>query len=356
MRSTFILILFFLTTLTTAKAQSTKAFADSIRKAYHIPELNYAVVSSDKIIEMHAVGNKKINTNVKAALTDRFIIGSNTKTITSYIAFLLVKKGKIKWDTPFFELFPELKAKSNPAYYPFTLKDFITFRANLPGWSYGNDSPTQNEIKGSNEQQRYEFIAWELQQKQEQKQDTIYFSNPSYVAAGLMLEKASGKDYNTLVNDLGKELGIQFQFGQPNFKDENQPWGHDDMLLPESPADNYKLNWLLPAGNINVSLPDYVKFIQLQLKGLLGKSNTAEEFNVMHYGLPKFSYGWFQQTNEENKLIYSYHRGNPGTFLSEVHVCKATNKAFIFLVNVQSDEAEQGLKVLFDELNRKYSR
>jgi CubicO group peptidase (beta-lactamase class C family) len=304
---------------------------------------------------MHALGEKKLNSGLKAEITDRFRIGSNTKTITSYLAFQLVKKGKIKWETKFFELYPELKEKSNPSFYDITLKDLITFRANLPKWSYGNEIPDQNEIKGNEQQQRYAFIKWELQQKEPEKQD-FYFSNPDYVAAGLMLEKASGKDYKTLVKELGKELGIRFEFGQPNSKDPKQPWGHDDQLIPEKPGDNYKLNWLLPAGNINVNLPDYIKFVQMQLKGLAGNSKVLgkEQFNEMHFGLPGFSYGWFWNTDEENHLTYSYHEGTPGTFLSEVLICKERDKAIIIFSNVQSDDAFNGLKILYDELDKRF--
>jgi len=351
--------LLFLTILTNGQAQTTKEFADSIRKAYKIPELNYAVISSENILEIQALGTKKINSNSKAELTDKFRIGSNTKTVTSYIASVLVKEGKIKWDTKFFDLYPELKTKSNPAYYNFTLQDFLTFRANIISWTYTNSTPTKNEIEGNEQQQRYEFVSWVLQQKPiTEKNHVRYWSNPSYVAAGLMLEKVTGKDYKTLVAELGQKLNIKFGFGQPNFKDKNQTWGHNDKLMPEKPADNFKLNWLSSAGNLNVNLPDYTKFIQLQLQGLLGLSKvlTADEFNFMHYGLPEFSFGWKWFVDENSKLKYSFHEGNPGTFLSKVYICKDTNKAFILFTNVQSDDAEKGLKVLFDELNKKYGR
>src|SRR3954468_7067902 len=87
-------------------SQPNKKFADSIRVHYKIPELAYAVVSSDSIFEIQTLGVHKVNTNFTAKANDRFRIGSNTKTITSYIAAILVKKGKINWNTKFFALFP----------------------------------------------------------------------------------------------------------------------------------------------------------------------------------------------------------------------------------------------------------
>lgn len=356
MKKTGAFLLLFISTCNISYSQTMAKFVDSVRKAYHIPELNYAVISSEKAIEIQALGYKKVNSNLKAELTDKFRIGSNTKTVTSYIATLLVKEGKIQWNTQFFDLFPELKSKSNPAYYDLTLQDLLTFRANLIKWSYGNETPTKKEVKGNERQQRYAFVSWILQQNPVVEKNEIYWSNPSYVAAGLMLEKVTGKDYKTLVAELGKSLSIKFDFGQPNVKNIKQTWGHDENLEPEKPAENFKLNWLSSAGNINVSLPDYTKFIQLQLQGLLGKSKTltAKDFEFMHYGLPEFSFGWKWYIDEKNKLRYSFHEGNPGTFLTKVYICKDTYKAFILFANVQSDEAENGLKKVFEELKKKY--
>jgi CubicO group peptidase (beta-lactamase class C family) len=337
--------------------QQNRQFIDSVRIKHNIPEIAYAVVSSDSVLEINVLGYKKINSNLKADLSDRFRLGSLTKTITSYLAAALVKEGKIKWETKFFDLYPELKAKSNQATYNFTLKDFITLRAHLPIWSYGNKRPTQKEIKGNAQEQRYEFISWFFKQNKtiSEKQD-VYWSNPSYVAAGLMLEKATGESYEALITELGKNLNIDFQFGQPNLKDENQTWGHDENMNPEKPALNYKLNWLSSAGNINVNLPDYCKFIQMNLQGLQGKSKlfTAEEFDYMHFGLPEFSFGWNSEINKNEEIQYSFHNGNPGTFLTKVYICKTIDKAFILFANVQSEETDKGLILILKELEIKY--
>lgn len=347
---------FLLIMVAATSAQTNSFFADSIRIKYNIPEIAYAVVSSDSILEIQALGIKRVNTDLNANINDQFRIGSITKTITSYISSILVKQEKIKWETKFFDLYPELKAKSNSAYYDLTLHDFVTFRANLINWSYGNATPTQKEIDGTDKQQRYEFVKWILHQKPDKKKKTIYLSNPSYVAAGLMLEKATGKDYEILVQELGQKLGIRFGFGQPNLNDNNQPWGHDENLIPESPNLNYKLNWLSSAGNIKVNMPDFTKFIQLQLQGLLGKSQmlSSKEFEYMHFGLPEFSFGWKWYVDEKTKLRYSFHEGSSGTFLSKCFICKDMDRAYIIFANVQSEEANKGLMVLLEELKRTF--
>ena len=318
--------------------------------------MNYAIITSDTILEIKSLGNKRNDRISKSSLNDRFRIGSNTKTITSYIAFILVKEKKINWETKFFDLFPELKATSKKTYKDLTLRDLITFRANLISWTYTNEFPAENQIKGNEKEQRYEFSKWVLKQKPMKEKKEYYFSNPSYVLAGLMLEKASGKSYELLVKELGDKLNVNFEFGQPNLLDSNDTWGHNEFGNPESPNYNYKLNWLSSAGNINVSLSDYVKFIQIQLNGLQGNLDifSKEEFENMHYGLPRFSYGWNWLIDAESNLKYSYHRGNPGTFLSEVTIFPSRDLAFIFFLNIQSEDAEKALDVLFDEMVKRF--
>ncbi|MBA2611109.1 MAG: serine hydrolase [Bacteroidetes bacterium] len=335
-------------------AQSTFTFADSIRKVYGIPELAFAVVSSDVIYEMQTIGIKKIHSNLIANKYDRFRIGSNTKAITGFIAARLVKQKKVEWNTKFFDLYPELKEKSNKAYHQLTLLNLLSFRTKLNKYTYTDEVPAKEQFIGNEDQQRYQFAQWFFQQKPVESKDSVNFSNLGYVAAGLMLEKVSGRFYKELVNDLGKELDINFGFGAPNSIDTLQPWGHDAELKPEQLGDSYKLNWLLAAGNINMSLPDEIKFIQLQLQGLKGGSKllSKEEFNFLHFGLSKFSVGWFWLI-DGNKQKYSYNQGNPGTFLSKIYVYK--DKAFILFSNVQSDRADKGLDILFTDLKKRYN-
>lgn len=348
--------LLILTQVYSTRSQTLTQLVDSIRKEYRIPELGFAVISSDKVYEMQVLGSKKLNSTLTAALEDKFRIGSNTKEITGFIAALNVKESRISWNTKFFDLFPELKSISHQAYRELTLLNLLSFRTKLISYSYYFAEPKIDQFKGSEEEQRYQFLAWFLKQSPDTTTKEVHFSNLGYVAAGLMLEKATGKSYKTLVKDLGVKLGIDFRFGQPNCIDSlKQPWGYDKNLVAEPPMNNIKLNWLLAAGNITVSLPDFSKFIQLQLQGLNGKSQllTKEEFNFLFSGLAKFSVGWFCDKNATNQTYY-YHAGNPGTFLTEVHVFNQHNIAFILFANSQTTATEQGFGVIFNEFEKKY--
>ncbi len=335
----------------------TEIRADSIRRLYEIPELAYAVVSSDSVLEMHVLGYRRWGADYAAGPDDRFRIGSNTKAITGFIAARLVKQGVVSWDTRFFDLYPELRAQSQRAYHDLTLLDLLTFRTRLLKWTYTDSVPNDEEITGDESAQRHAFMAWCLRQPPVPKTNGPSFSNPAYVAAGLMLEKATGRSYAELVADLGEELGIHIAFGAPNAMDKDQPWGHDQDLEPEPPQENTKLNWLLAAGNIQLSLPDYSKFIQLQLAGAAGRSPllSFKEFRFLHQGRERFAVGWFWEKELTGDVVV-YNVGNPGTFLSKVYLLPGKDRAFILLCNAQTPAADEGLDALYLELRGKYVR
>ena len=356
MNKRFIIASLLIIVASITRGQGSAGFADSIRKTYLIPELNYSVVSSDSILEIQSLGYKKIGSDRKSDIHDLFRIGSNTKAITGFIAALMVKQGKIAWNTRFFDLFPELKKNSNPAYSNLNLLDLLSFRTRLPRYTYTNKYPTEDQFTGNEQQQRYQFILWALKQKPVPiTKDSMSYSNLGYVIAGLMLEKVSGKPYKELVADLGKKLNIHFYFGQPNNIDTLQPWGHNEHLIPEPPGQNNKLDWLLPAGNITLSLPDYARFIQLQLQGLAGKAAllSANEFKLLHYGRPVFSLGWFYNSDDSGN-VFTHNTGNPGTFLTNVYVFGARNRAIIIFANSQTSRAEEGENLLFEQLRKIY--
>lgn len=338
--------------------QTLTDFADSVRLKYKIPELAFAVVSADTIFELQTLGVQRINTDFKAKTDDRFHIGSNTKAITSFIAALLVEQGQLKWETRFLDLFPELKRKSRKEYQNITLEDLLTFRGKLPAYTYTFDKPTKKQINGNNAEQRFQLAKYFLVQKPMQFENGLTPSNADYILGGLMLEKATKKSFKDLVTEFGKTQGIVFGFDYPNLADTLQPWGHDIHLKPLPPLENYKLNWLLSAGNINVSLADYTKFIQLQLKGLNGQTKimSTKTFEKLLFGLPTFSYGWFNKVDTATHYHIAYNEGNAGAFITEVEIIKEIDKAFIIFTNSATIETKEGITILINHLKAKYGR
>lgn len=356
----YLLLLIVLTNLTIgARSQSLVAFADSIRKVYNVPALAYAVVKSDDIPTIGVVGVRRVNTNYTAKITDRFHIGSNTKGITAFIAAQLVNEGKIKWETKFLELFPELRPKKIRDYDSITLKDLLTFRALLQPYSYNSEQPTLKQITGDNAAQHYLLAKYFLSKKPAKADENgLTPSNANYILAGLMLEKASGKNYKNLVADLNEILEINYEFDYPNVTDTFQPYGHDENLNLIKPFDNYKLNWLLSAGNINSTITDYAVFLQLMLIGIKGEPSLipTSEYNKLLFGEPTFAYGWFNKIDKETNHHIAYNDGNTSAFISHVEIIKEPNIAYAVFANATSKQSSEAIAVLLKELQKRYGK
>lgn len=346
----------------TLNAQQPLTFADTLLLKNQIPELGFAVISKDSIFELRTLGyhrNDTKNDQTKATLNDNFHLGSNTKAITGFVAAYLVETKKIKWTTKFFDLFPSWKKSSNPAYYDITLAELLSHRAKIQPYTSGLEFQELPDFKGDKAQQRKQFAKYLLYEKPVKNTEKIYnYSNAGYSIASLMLEKVSGLSWEQLTKEtMLKLLSVNIEFGFPNKLDPKQTYGHwiqnDSLKVVESDVD-YNLALAEPAGDISMTLPDYAKFIQYNLKGLQGQDNVLKSttYEYLHYGLTDYSIGW-GNVNKSDKQ-FSEHSGSAGTFFCYTLLDKKRNLAYIIIANSATKQAQQGIFKLLDRLKQKY--
>ncbi len=360
------LILIFLSaiSLTIIKAQDFQGFTDSLMVRYNIPELSYAVISADSILDLKVFGFHRTDVKTeqtKAAFSDYFHLGSNTKAITGFIAAYLVEQNKIKWSTKFFDLFPSWKTKSNAAYYEITLADLLSHRAKIQPYTSGLEYQELPEFIGNQSAQRRQFSKYLLCEKPVRSSNKLYnYSNAGYSIAALMLEKVSGKTWEQLTKHIMlKTMQVDIQFGWPNKLNINQPFGHwmeGDTLKALLPNIEYNLALGEPAGDISMTLPDYAKFIQLNLNGLIGKNNILQSstYEFLHFGLKEYSIGWGNINNKDKQL--SEHSGSAGTFFCYTQIDKSNKLAYIILANSATTATQNGVFKLLGALQKYYSK
>ena len=348
-----------ITSTTICSGQQTSKFADSIRKAYKIPELSYAVVTDKSIMEIQAHGLHSITLNDLATLNDRFHIGSNTKAMTAFVIAKYVEKGKLKWTTKFFNIFPEWKANSKEEYYNITLQDLLSHRAKIQAFQGDND-PTIPDFKGTKQEKRSQFGKFVLTLNPLEIDSTHKFnySNAGYTLATLMLEEVTQKSWEQLVAKVfNKDLKLNVKFSWPENQKTKDTWGHsfeNDKITPVPSNTDYHLDFTEPAGDINIRLKDYAKFIQLNLKGLNGHNNylTAKTYKFIHKGLENYALGWYNIY--ENGKELSTHSGTAGTYYTLVHIDRVNGKAYIIFTNSFSADTQQGVRLLMRKLKENY--
>ncbi|NOT74971.1 MAG: serine hydrolase [Cyclobacteriaceae bacterium] len=349
----------FLFLVTISFGQKTRQFADSIHSVYNIPEISYAAIDSKSILEIAALGKHSIDLPDAATLNDRFHIGSNTKAMTAFIIAKYVEIGKLKWTTKFFDLFPAWKEKSRTDYENITLQDLLAHKSGVQPFQ-GEGDPKVPDFKGTNQEKRNQFgqLVLTLEPVKLDEQSLFIYSNAGYTLATLMLEKASGKSWEQLVEKVfNKDLKLNVKFSWPENQKQEDTWGHNsenDKLIPVPSTVDYHLDFTEPAGDINIKLKDYIKFIQLNLRGLSGENNylKASTYQFIHKGIENYSMGWFNIF--ENGKELSVHAGTAGTYYTIVHIDRLKGNAYIIFTNSFNTATQQGVKQLMKKLKENY--
>lgn len=351
---------------------------DSIRITHNVPSIAYGIIRNDSIIVINTVGYRDILTKERAQSEDLYHIGSNTKSFTGFLAAKMVEDNLIKWDTKFFDLYPELKNESNTTYYDITLRELLSHRARLINFDERGEielilTKYKKTIDNSFSlpEKRYFLVKEVLKSEplppyEECKRS---YSNVGFIAAALMLEKVSGQTWEKLMVKVSNDLKLGVHIGTPSELGLHQPKGHvnpmfinsniDKDLIPvhdgqrELPADFYEfLQLCTPAGNISISVNDFLKFLQLNISGINGENNylKAESYKQIFNTYPFYSMGWFNEPKD--KLRYS-HRGSSILFNSFAGISPENKLGIVIMINTYNDTA---ITEVFNLLWKNYAK
>lgn len=334
---------------------------DSLLRTHHLPALAAAIIEPGRI--RYVVGGQRRNDQPELAqLTDYWHLGSTTKGITSFVAARLVERGKLRWDTKLVDAVPELRGHVLPAYETATLGTLLTHRAGVRPYDTGPEISALPAFTGSISQQRLQFAQFVLQQSPVTLTTAPFaYSNAGYALAALMLERAARHSWEQLVARTCRRLGLRERLGFPNRQDAAQPWGHwlqhdqDTVLTALGPAIKYRIQPVLaPSGDVAMPLPDYARFVQLHLQGLLGQDNylRANTYQVLHFGQPAYAYGWAVNKVAETGAPVSVHDGSAGTFFCHTIIFPSERVAYVVITNAGGPAAEAACYALRRRLRK----
>lgn len=337
---------------------------DSLRIKYHLPALLAAVIEPGRIRYVYA-GVKRNDRPELVTLTDYFHIGSDAKGVTSLLAGKLVEQGKISWDSKLVDVVPALRGQVLPAYARVTLDELLSHRAGIRPYTAGSEYEHLPAFNGTVSEKRRQFAALILQEAPAapDSPSPYAYSNAGYVLAALMLEQASGRSWEELVKRAFHQLRMSYRLGFPNRQDARQPWGHwlqtptDSLFTPLGPSHAYTLqDFMAPAGDIAMPLPDFTRLLQLHLNGLLGhgKYVAARTYQLLHFGKPAYAYGWAVTTLAATGAPVSFHDGTAGTFFCHAILFPSQQVAFAVVTNAGGASAQQACTELRRRLKKLY--
>ncbi len=336
--------------LETNGARSVDALIETIRRENNVPAVACAVVRSNRLVAIGAVGLRRWGfTNAAVALDDRWHQGSLTKAMTATLAAMLVDEGRIRWDSTLGEIFPDRAAAMNPRWRAVTLDQLTTNRGGAPTdlqssgiWRvlwYFSGSPTAarrlllerlTALPPSSEPgTRYEY------------------SNAGFALAGHMLETVMGRPWEELLTErvffpLGMTSGSFGPPATPGLMD--QPWGHQmsdgipKPVPPELGADNPAA--IGPAGTVNCSVLDLARFAAFHLLGERRDSPILAKASVqrLHTPVPNnddYAHGWMvldRSWGGAGRVLH--HTGSNTQWYSVIWMAPARDFAVVVVCNL----------------------
>lgn len=327
---------------------------EPVRVRFELPALAAAVVRDDRLVALGACGVRRWATDARVTPSDKFHIGSLTKSMTATLAARLVEQGKIRWDSTLGEVFPERAARFDPAYRQVTLEQLLAHQGGVPA-SLQADGLWASlwERREPPREQRLYLLDRLTSRPPEVPPGTKHlYSNGGYALAGAMLERVTDQAWEELIRrELFDPLEMSSAgFGAPATPGQmDQPWGHlfrkrGYQPIPPGPrADNPPA--IAPAGAVHCSLPDLARYARFHLRGARGRESwlTPRSFEKLHtpVGASDYAMGWIVVRREWAADRALTHAGSNTMFFAVVWLAPARDFAVVVATNAGGSAAEQ---------------
>ncbi len=272
--------------LSYAQAPLDKAKLDQFfdRLAEKNKAMGSLVITKDgNTLYARSIGYAQINGAEKKPLTaaSRYRIGSITKMFTAAIVLQLIEEGKLKLTDPLDKFFPQI-----PNAAKITIAQLLSHRSGIP-----NVRREQNAQGAANTlpMTKDEHLALIVKATPDFEPDTkSLYSNSGYFVLGLIIEKATGKSYEIVLQEkVATRIGL---------KDTYLATGNIDIAKNESltyfiiPGGDWKQvpethpSILFSAGAIVSTPADLAKFIQALFDGKLISQESINQMKTMRDG------------------------------------------------------------------------
>lgn len=337
---------------------------DALRHETHIPGMAVAVVVQGRIVAAGASGVRRHGHHAAITLEDKFHIGSCTKSMTGTLAAILVKEGRIRWNSTVAELFPDLDI--HPGYRGATLLQLVSNSGGVP-----TDIPApiwqaayapQNTPETT---QRAAMIAALLNLPPKYAPGKGHeYSNGGFTIAGAMLEKASGRSYAALLRErIFQPLGITTGgFGAPATPENpDQPWGHRihagivSSIEPGPQADNPPA--ITPAGRVHLSILDFARYAGLHACNGRLLPLDSKDLDFLHAPVaPAIDYavGWMALDRPWAHGKALHHSGSNTMNFAVMWLAPKRKFAVVATSNIDSPEARKACDDICAKMIRRY--
>jgi CubicO group peptidase (beta-lactamase class C family) len=314
------------------------AILEAARVKHDVPAAAAWVSRRGAPLAVAAVGLRRADGTERVTLDDRFHVGSVAKSLNATLIATLVDEGKLRWDAPLSELFPD--GPVHRALREVTLAQLLAHRSGIAGFRGSGEMADAPRLYGDARSQRMQFAQWLINQKPAGEVGRFSYSNAGVAIAAAAAERVTGKPWEELMRErVFAPLGMtRAGFGWPGRVDLHEPWGHylrGALKVPHDPRGAYEVApALAPAADIHLSIRDLGAFLADQARGLEGKPALLkpESYRRMHGLADGVALGWMVVPTRSGAPM-SRHEGSAETFYSIAAVSRGDGLEVGVLLN-----------------------
>lgn len=326
-----------------------ESLADSLLKETKVPGLGLGIVKDGKVVMAKGFGFKNLETKEAVTPNTQFAIGSSSKAFTTMGLGMLSNDGLLDWNEPILTYMPDFQLMDDFATEEMNATDLTTHRSGLPRhdlmW-YGS-SFSREELYN-----RMKYL-----EPNEPFRTEWQYQNLMYMTAGILIERISEQSWEDFTRTrIFEPLGMN----NSNFSVDEMAQNADHALPYSkkeeevSKMDFRNINAIGPAGSINSSVNDMLKWVQFHLDlGKVGEEELIDKLEVtrMHSphivinnGAPSSSpelteamYGLAWMVYDYNGVRVVEHGGNIDGFSAKVYFLPKENIGMVLLTNLNAN-------------------
>lgn len=335
------------------------------------PGVAIAVIEDGKVTFARGFGSKDPNQEDPVLPTTLFRTGSVNKMLTATALLGQVAQGKVDLQHPVVEYVPAFKLAGDFSGAATSIQ-VQHLLAQTSGMYDYLEIDVQNAVQSDDQLEKFmtgEF--GDIDYSMAPPGAFWNYSNPNYMMAGLVAEKASGKMYRQLMKDaVFTPLGMDRTFfrGTEVIADGDFAYGYTSYPNIEKPVhpDSYENPWARPAGYAFSNVLDLSKFVAFLLDGneaVLPQALTDEMqspvvdtqllSDLVGYGYGLFSNkGVFLGSKEEYySMKFIQHGGDIPGFAADVTLVPSLRFGFVAMANADGAHFVKSLVTAIKTLN-----
>jgi CubicO group peptidase (beta-lactamase class C family) len=327
---------------------------ESIRREHSLPALGGLRLRHDRV-DSALRGFRRNGASQEVRDGDKMHLGSCAKAMTATLVARLVEERALAWRSSLAEIFGELAGEMHPAFRQVTLEMLTSHISGLPR----NFSPELMRRMYREPIERRELMRLLTREAPATPpgEDFVY-SNAGYVVVGAVIERVTGRPWETMLRDL-VYTPLQMcgaGFGPAGLE---HPWGHTEEGRPvppdwdvwrEDPEHNPPPDnppQMGPSGGVHASLGDWCRFALAHLERRAGFL-SPESWDFLQMPQPGRDYtpgGW--GVGENGELV---HTGSNTLYFCLVRLRPAQSTVVLTAANQAGDNGPAACLKLGREL------